>query len=357
LSSCSCSCRHSAELLRESLLPEDHFLHRRSDILRQIPVDKTSSDLLPRLDQIDYTRDYITIHSITSDFMSGASAHSVSNSTVFEGLDEGFPVPSGASEAIRDRFWKDKIRLAIDLAMSRTVLASEDPPALSPLSAQITRPSTPDELFARAASLTLNEREAPPVSFSILHPRSLYRPPMRSEVMFDEEVQNVDEDIEGNPMKAIDMPSVRTILSEWTLGSDPREYTWTAWRDTLQSGIGTPTKRPIRPLPSPRTAPFRRSFPSQPTLPSRGMFASQYPPSLAQTHVPKFNPFPTPITALGPTESVPALQEGEYARSSSPPIPEMGQHPSTQMERGVFGGRLEVGLRTKKKARKRQGGF
>lgn len=355
---------HRAEILRDVLLHESESGEIHSRGLSPMPLD-TSNEVVQQLGSIDFSRLFALVNENTRDRIAPDSDSesrnnsSVSPLTLLEDLQDRFPFPpKSLRTAFRTKSQADLIRLAIDLALSSTVFSSEDAPLLPAQTTQISRPSTPDELFARTAGLSLNDQEAPPMSFNILPPRIDHTP---SE---DESPLVTESKVEAT--KALDEQPARTLLSEWTLGSDPANYVWKPWRDHPRPDFFSPATRPIRPLPSPRPSSLHRFPNSQPTVPTfkpHRPLSAQYPPTL--TPISSFSPFPPPIVSLRPTESVPDLRKSirDGIRSSPPiqpyssPPPSGGEFPSTQVERGVFGGRPEAGARTKKKAKKRAGGF
>lgn len=352
---------YSAEILRDVLLHESESGEIHSRALEPMPLD-TSNDVVQQLGSIDFSRHFALVNENTRDRILPDSEFrntpGVSPATLLEDLQDRFPFPpKSLRTAFRTRSQADLIRLAIDLALSGTVLSSDDIPLLPAQTTQISRPSTPDELFARTAGLSLNEQEAPPMSFNVLPPRvDITHPEDESPLVIESKVEAT---------KALDEVHARTLLAEWTVGSDPAAYVWKPWRDIPRPDFFSPATRPIRPLPSPRPSSLHRFPHSQPTIPTikpHRPLSAQYPPTL--TPISSFSPFPPPIVSLRPTESVPDLRTTRDGVRSSPPIQPFSspphsasEFPNTQVERGVFGGRPEAGARTKKKAKKRAGGF
>lgn len=232
------------------------------------------------------------------------------------------------------RHQRDTRRLVLDLTLSRMVVHSEQIHSSDRLIRKSQEPETADNLFERTGQLTLNDSNEPgPPILKWLAPR----------VDFDTQQ---DTPLAGKPdAKSLDTPALRTLLSEWTVGSDPTQFTWRDWRRET-SAIPTPVRRPVRPLPSPRASGIQTFAQSQPN--------SRYqPPAVAQ---------PRPQWALHGSNSIPnILAHGQGTRSSPPPVLHSSQSyqdlgASTQAERGPFGGRPDSKAR-KKPAKKRVGGF
>lgn len=232
----------------------------------------------------------------------------------------------------KNRIQQDTQRLVLDLVLSQTVVHSENHQAGSstPPRARSSEIETPEDLFLRTRDLTLDEQ--PKIEIRHLIPRE-----PAEETQPDRPGTLADKD----PMSFLQSSSARQLLGEWQLGSNPSEYKWSGWRDT-PSQPPTPLRRPVRPLPSPRTT--QRAPQSRPTL-------GRYIPTIDSSSI------DAPTFALPPT--IRPMQTS--VRSSPPPIlqssqgyPDIG--PSTQVERGPFGGRPETKAR-KKPAKKRVGGF
>lgn len=247
---------------------------------------------------------------------------------------------SGQSAAERRRIDLDIRRLVLDLVLSRTAVHSD---ASLSHSTQTEGTSsalvdTPEDLFQATQQLSLDESggRAKKIDFKFLVPRSEYQP-------------NIG--IPPDPGGATDLdgilqtPSARRLLSEWTTGSDPIEYKWDDWRGP-ESRASTPLRRPVRPLPSPRAT---QRFAQSQGIPGR------YAPTISASQVP-FGLSST--TSYGPPE---VRSQVPNMRSSPPPVLQSSQSlqdfgAATQVERGPFGGRLDVKAR-KKPAKKRVGGF
>ena len=217
---------------------------------------------------------------------------------------------------------EDYDRLATDLNLACYVYHSTPltlPPTTVPRDTQTTSLDTPEDLFAR---VSLNDNEPPPITFSYFH----------------QDRQNSNPAILSKPADPSSM-SARHLLSEWQLGADPGTYNWKAWLDPATSAPELPP-RPIRPLPSTRS-PLRPAFAKAPPI-----VQTSFQPVRARTE-------------LRPAESMPTSFKlpPAVARSSPPPMPQSSQDfgfAQTQVEPGKFGGRAGG---TKKKVKKRVGGF
>ena len=283
---------------------------------------------------------------------SGPSAEAQQDLSSFLGyLRNVFPAGRNGrvSKSSDERNQGDLNRLALDLALSTTILSSEELPVIG--TSATSRPETPanvGDFLSRAANLSLNDKEPPPIIFHMLPPRSVA-------------AKDEDSDLnEPNAQAALQSLPGRSLLSEWTLGSDPSKYTWKAWRDpTTELELGLLHTRPIRPLPSP-LSPHPPAFAAQHTYP--------HPPGLShsQPHPPTISTIPRPISSrtmetLGGTAAGTRGLGGfgssgmiGEVRSSSPVLGEGEMEgPMTQVERGPFGGRVDG----KKKVKKRAGGF
>ena len=227
-------------------------------------------------------------------------------------------------------------RLALDLSLSRLVLHTNDcglNTEQSKTQLIALDPEDDDDDVARAAGqLTLRESEAPRIIFSYLHPPSFESNFIHSslpEVVSQDAIQLAEDELQS--------PTARALLSEWTIGEDPKAYAWTPCRDTTRQGsVSTTTGRPVRPLPSPRPAQGPQTFTGA---------ATQPPHFHAATSVPSLMPS---IPAFG---SIPSIPMTQIPRSSAG---EPTGYMQTQVERGPFGARPGA---TKKKVKKRVGGF
>lgn len=257
--------------------------------------------------------------------------------------------------------------LAVELALSTTVLHSEPLPQMQAVAetAQHNAITTADDLLARAGNLTLSENAPPLYEFRALPPR------LDRVSDFDNLNDTTDvgsqypEATEDRRREALADPGVRTLLSEWSPGTTVKDYRWKPWRERRDGPDGdlphTPIRpRPIRPLPSPRSAQApkfaaHQHHPhhpySQPLPFFEGLSSTQ--PAL-QRHA------PPPIAVFRPNELLRLTPEHSpvVSREGSPVLPSSGTmapaYPATQIERGLFGGRLET---KKKKVKKRAGGF
>jgi hypothetical protein len=232
------------------------------------------------------------------------------------------------------RHQRDTRRLVLDLTLSRMVIHSEQTSPADRLIRKSQESETADNLFERTGQLTLNDSNEPgPPDFKWLAPR----------VDFDSQLES---HATGTPnAQSLDTVSSRALLSEWTIGSDPTQFTWKDWRRET-SAVPTPVRRPVRPLPSPRASATQTFAQSQPNPRYQA-------PSIAQ---------PRPQWALHGSNSIPNIMaHGQGTRSSPPPVLHSSQSyqdlgASTQAERGPFGGRPDSKAR-KKPAKKRVGGF
>jgi len=232
------------------------------------------------------------------------------------------------------RHQRDTRRLVLDLTLSRMIVHSEQLLPVDRLIRKSQEPETADNLFERTGQLTLNDSNEPgPPKVKWLAPR----------VDFDAQS---DPQASGPPdATSLDTAGSRALLNDWTVGSDPTQFSWKDWRRE-DSAVPTPVRRPVRPLPSPRASAAQVFAQSQPN--------SRYQaPSIAQ---------PRPQWALHGSNSIPnILALGQGTRSSPPPVLHSSQSyqdlgASTQAERGPFGGRPDSKAR-KKPAKKRVGGF
>jgi hypothetical protein len=232
------------------------------------------------------------------------------------------------------RHQRDTRRLVLDLTVSRMVIHSEQIHPADRLIRKSQEPETADNLFERTGQLTLNDSNEPgPPELKWLSPR----------VEFDTQPEP---SVTGRPdTKSLDSAASRALLNDWTVGSDPTQFTWKDWRRET-SAVPTPVRRPVRPLPSPRASATQTFAQSQPNPRYQA-------PSIAQ---------PRPQWALHGSNSIPnILAHGQGTRSSPPPVLHSSQSyqdlgASTQAERGPFGGRPDSKAR-KKPAKKRVGGF
>jgi hypothetical protein len=232
------------------------------------------------------------------------------------------------------RHQRDTRRLVLDLTLSRMAIHSEQPNPADRLLRKSQEPETADNLFERTGQLTLNDSNEPGLpKLKWLAPR----------VDFDTQPEP---QATGTPdAKSLDSAASRTLLNDWTIGSDPTQFTWKDWRRET-SAVPTPVRRPVRPLPSPRASVTQTFAQSQPNPRYQA-------PSIAQ---------PRPQWALHGSNSIPnILAHGQGTRSSPPPVLHSSQSyqdlgASTQAERGPFGGRPDSKVR-KKLAKKRVGGF
>ena len=300
----------------------------RSHLLNPLPLDpRWLGRALQQLDGVDMARHVPVITTLDPAmlFIDTSSRHEASTAAaIYDSLKDAFPL-SGARQRV------DAQRLALDLALSSTILYCDDldvavktARATPRLGDRDTDAQTPDELFTRAAGLlSLTDLAPPEIVFSVLVPRAQ-----------ETDAGDADEDEVGeggeegdDPATRLQSITARTLLADWSLGADPREHTWKPKR-TDEQRVDKTDVRPIRPLPSPSPSP-------------RGQLT-----------------FPIPRQSIPTFETMPIPPR--FQRSSPPPglsgvsqADEVG-HASTQVERGVFGGRPSA--QGRRKVKKRVGG-
>lgn len=306
---------------------------RRTHTLKPIPIDperfKTELAMFTALDPRKYSLFPIITPGDQSLPITSPGLHATPEH--LSDLLSIYAERSSMGKREKQRIQQDCHRLVLDLVLSHTVVHSEDVQSSSAASprASLGAIETPEDLFQRTQNLTLDDQSK--IEFNHLIPRDRSPDPESTQ-----QAQPPDKDFDS----LLQTKSARRLLGEWQLGSDPSDYTWTEWRDPHHQP-DTPIRRPVRPLPSPRTA--QRFAQSQPTF---GRYVpNQIPTSQINANplLPNIRPFQSNMRASPP----PVLQ-------SSQSYPDIG--PSTQIERGVFGGRLEPKAR-KKPAKKRVGGF
>ncbi|KAK4683966.1 hypothetical protein P7C73_g6240, partial [Tremellales sp. Uapishka_1] len=231
----------------------------------------------------------------------------------------------------------DKALLARDLRLSSVVLASDpiSPPIvdknLTPL------PGTPDDVFARAAGqLSLKDKEPPALALHFLLP------------------QETESETAGKPLENA---SLRQLMYDWTIGTDPREWQWKSWREETEETPSYPSQRslkalplpqrPVKPLPSPKLAQSVSFSQSSLPLSAKKNEESSFPPPQrgaepSQIGIPRHQQS-SPVPQFAHSQF---LSQGEF------------QHASTQVVPGPFGGKLDSGKTGKKRnTKKRVGGF
>ena len=337
--------RSRAELAREAVLSEAS--ETRANVLRPLSLDSSEIENINALDYTRYLSFVHQLHTIIGSQHVGLPETLPNLSTLLGSLKNEFPAAQSgrSSKSSNARRQADLNRLALDLALSTTVLSSEDFVG----AAAVQTPANADDFLSRAANLTLNDAEPPPITFTVIPPRS---------------VPGKDEDsdsIEPDPQSALQSLPARSVFNEWTLGSDPSEYTWKEWRNPavdVENGISS---RPIRPLPSPRSS-------HPPTFASEQAYPRPPGLSYSQPQPPSISAIPRPISSrtmetFGGTAAIarglPLRVFGSSGiigdlRSSSPVLGADMDGPMTQVERGPFGGRMDG---KKKKVKKRAGGF
>lgn len=366
----SCSQDHDrAELARDSILEESSDI--RSHLLRQIPVDDGVNSLqLEAVDEIDFDK-YLSVLSTCRGHLSATS----SAVAILETLETSFPsLPSTTSllpPAVARCRKQDLHRLALDLSLSTVVVSSEDlsPSTVRPPRDEMSLASdNPEDMFDKAASLSLSDRGTPLINFSLLQPRLI--------------------DVDGNPaggpedgdanVPDLQHPTARFLMADWTIGSSVKDHRWKSWLEHDNVGSQSTLNRPIRPLPSPRLRQGGEFSQSQ-SYPSVTQMQSTFNrvPSVTASQPRLFHPQP-----LRTTSSVPQIQirhqtpspssRIQHHHQSSPPLrpsstsqlQSLSQSqeilfPQTQVERGPFGGRLggDGSKARKKVVKKRVGGF
>lgn len=203
--------------------------------------------------------------------------------------------------------------LARDLRSAGQVYSVREPKVEPKPSAEAS--TSPEDLFARVAeALTLQEAGPPPVNFSFLEP---------------------------NETASLSNATVRSLMSEWTLGDDPSKYTWTAPNKLSTPVLGSPAlERPTRAMP--QSSPFGRPrSPLPQSQPTFGIGRSESLGGLRSTLWPReHSSLGRPMAAQSsPTQPVNQSQDLPGAQ--------------TQVLPGPFGGRAAP----KKKPKKRVAGF
>lgn len=332
----------SAEIARDSVADESSS--RRSQILRPLPLPGLDDEEMKRLSKLNLERD---LHIISKGGLkiSAIDGHLTDNihvprvDHIRQALITAFP-NRVRHPATQSRHQRCIDALALDLALSSSIVSSEPIPVLSGPSQEATM--SDDDVLARAAGLTINETGPPPVDMSILHSRDICN---------EDDIGEPEDEGKGLS-EQLDTPTVRSLLAEWTIGTDPTSYTWKPWivADNDDPADPTPTYRPIRPLPSPRPgSPIVR-----PNTSTSQPITKYAPPIVHFT--------PGVLQGLRKAQSIPAILSAGGPRSSPPPnvasqgtvtVGESQEVAATQTERGPFGGRGEK----KKKVKKRMGGF
>ncbi|RXK40685.1 hypothetical protein M231_01936 [Tremella mesenterica] len=319
----------AADLVRDVTSEEQESV--RSHLLKSIQVDP---DTLPadlsRLENLDFSRHLPTVYSLR---------HPIArflNDTPWnlEEILQIFPAPR--QKAYIQKYEAHVYSLSLDLALSSVILHTDDFSSSTQgirSDSQITSISSPEDAFASAtARLTLNEASPPPLTFHVLSP-NIQPPPGQTE--------NTLESDPPSFQNTLDDPTVKSLLSEWVIGENPKSYQWKSWLDPSHPDLLSPRQRRIRPHPSPRTTILH------------GVDSTLIVKSENAQVVGKGVP-----TILRATASVPMILP---TRASSPVQPlemEVDQSQermwaSTQVERGPFGGKVGK----KKIGKKRVGGF
>ncbi|KAK8844585.1 hypothetical protein IAR55_006432 [Kwoniella newhampshirensis] len=279
---------------------------------------------------------------------------------MFDQVREYFPAPSEG----RSRSRLDAAQLALDLALSRLVLTSDDLAVIRRQETQSTLPiqdeTEPDDLFAQAAGqLSLKEKEPPKITCHFLTSR---KP--------DTDMEVADDVVGAEEEEGLQNLTARGLMNDWKLGEDPKNWDWVTWRkdeEPISEHVSnrTENRRIIKPLPSPRHPQTQtRSQGQQQNIHSITIGSSinrPIPPSLAVAASRSQSSLPTLQTTL-----TPATRRGLMQRSSPPQsaLPMNGGWEeegkvgwaNTQVERGVFGGREKKGKKVGG-GKKRVGGF
>ncbi|WWD22865.1 hypothetical protein CI109_107360 [Kwoniella shandongensis] len=366
----------AGDLARDSLYSQSSKIH--SHLLAPLPIHTQAvATTLESLDKVDVSRRLPVAAGISSSLsvyqdarppIEGSSA-TPSVMTIFNQLQQSFP--TSMENTARSRM--DAAQLALDLALSRLVLSSDDLSIVRVKESQAQQerersgtPVEPDDLFAQAAGqLSLKEKEPPKIKFHFLTPR-----PNANENEIDGEAvsESLEDGLQGL--------TARGLMNDWKLGEDPTEWRWSSWRKDDDTNLIGQTQssypnRVIKPLPSPRHSPsIRTQVPNQSQKQSQNSFPTLQTfsrPPQSQTQPPFAFPVPPSLgqtqNLSQTTKSLPQPPVRGMQRSSPPPsaVP-MGDDDgggmkgwaSTQVERGVFGGREKKG---KKGGKKRVGGF
>lgn len=245
-------------------------------------------------------------------------------------------------------------QLALDLALSMDVYSFTNIKSTLPRQGQGTSRASELEQEASALltkateQLSLSQKEPPPVSFSYLRPvnkdgKSHYkeRTPV-PEPLTEEEDQDVE------------MPlGVRLLLSEWTIGDNPREYKYVDPYDL--DGVEAQSQFHSQ-LQAERRARMRRAAIKDSDDATQRPTQSQAPPTivaaktLASTQPAKAPTIARSRSQIQPTFGSSQLTLVNETPSSQPPMM------NTQVLPGPFGGRPAATAK-KKSTKKRIGGF
>ncbi|WWC97298.1 hypothetical protein V866_004177 [Kwoniella sp. B9012] len=387
----------AGDLARDCIYPEPTEL--QSHLLSPLPIHPQGSKVtIDSLTQMNLSKNLPVISRFGNDLPIHDNCRpqfrTIANKDTSTDLDIS---PSNTYEILRESFpmskKNDVAQLALDLSLSTTIFSSE--PIVMPFddAHHNTQMTEPDDLFTRAAGLSLSEKEPPKITYHHLIPQLNHIDDDEVGMVIGKEKENEDE---------LQDLTARGLLNDWKLSSNPLEYTWKSWRrddefddhtishrepvrsqtqtqaqtqtqiQVKMSLSQTQNERMIKPLPSHSQSQFRYSQPTLSTFArpqQHSQFSYRTPPSLS-TIEPQSLIQSNRSRGLTPTFSLPNLRHYPpdlgLSRSSPPPQPhgpvssqpptEEVQWAATQVERGPFGGRGDK-EKKKKKEKKRIGGF
>ncbi|WVQ85167.1 hypothetical protein IAT38_007332 [Cryptococcus sp. DSM 104549] len=338
----------AGDIARDSL--DWNLRKRHSHLLSPLPIDPLAvRSTLERFDSLNLSK-YLPIATTllpTNPVLADCTAPlsqgdgPLAATSVFFDLLDIHPNQSNTNSRL------DTAQLALDLALSQTVFASDNLlPPLPPQRGRSVQPGNepapePDDLFARAAGqLSLNDKEPPKIELKVLLPKA-------------GELDDLDMG-EGAGAQAEDRLqglTARGLMADWKVGEDPAAWSWSTWRGPEEEELGRSSSlRPKAPgLPTIQsTQPsFSHTLPTPRPTPSATQpqsFSHLVPPTLGVSATPAETPRPRPHQRSSPPPSMPGVADESQGLMWA----------STQVERGPFGGRLE---KKKKTAKKRVGGF
>lgn len=244
-------------------------------------------------------------------------------------------------------------QLALDLALSKDVLraAPFKDPSLDNRQAD-EAVETADTLSIATGKLSLNDRsqEPPHVTFGSCRPtldggKAHYK---ETHVYGD-----VDDEIEDDAAKLVEMPlGVRLLLSEWVVGTDPKEYAFVDPYDL--EGQGAAGSQQLRLMMSQVSMPQTQSQAPPTIIATKSLASTQpkQPPAIVSSSQPpaKAHLLPRQLQTQTSYSQVFGTQP-----DSQEPQSQLAMA-STQVLPGPFGGRPAVGQK-KKPPKKRLGGF
>nr|XP_019014207.1 uncharacterized protein I206_00289 [Kwoniella pini CBS 10737]OCF52988.1 hypothetical protein I206_00289 [Kwoniella pini CBS 10737] len=271
----------------------------------------------------------------------------LSPANIFESLKAAFPNTKK----------EDIAQLSLDLSLSRTIVSS-DSITLPNLDAQISDESNEsDDLFTRAAGLSLKDNEPPEIKFGFLQPKPMM-----------EEGENAGNDIIMVKGNLQDDLTIKNLLVDWKLGENPLNFKWKSFKkENLNSEISTINEidlsksRIIKPLPS-LPSQSQVNFSNSNSLTnqffdlnkkfsnfSNNLFQNEknLPPILIESRS-------SPPLSFNNTNM---MINNESSQNNEEEEEENISFINTQIERGPYGGREKDKLKKKKKDKKRIGGF